>query len=57
VPANGGYSGYPYEMLISTLSRNESYLLRDLIHDIDPAAFTFYVSVKEVYGDGFEVSK
>lgn len=57
VPANGGYSGYEYEMLISTLSRNESYLLRDLIHEIDPTAFTFYVSAKEVYGDGFEISK
>lgn len=57
VPANGGYSGYRYDMLICTLSRNESYLMRDLIYKIDPVAFTFYVSAKEVYGDGFEEQK
>ena len=54
VPASGGYSGDGYEMLICTLSRNESYLLKDLIYEIDPVAFTFFVSAKEVYGDGFE---
>jgi uncharacterized membrane-anchored protein YitT (DUF2179 family) len=53
VPANGGYSGDCYEMLICTLSRNESYLLKDLICEIDSNAFTFFVSAKEVYGDGF----
>ena len=54
VDAKGGFSGYKYDMLICTLSRNESYLMRDLIYEIDPVAFTFYVSAKEVYGDGFE---
>ncbi len=54
VPSIGGYSGDSYEMLICTLSRNESYLLKDLIYEIDPVAFTFFVAAKEVYGDGFE---
>ena len=54
VPAIGGYSRDSYDMLISTLSRNESYLLKDLIYEIDPQAFVFFVSAKEVYGDGFE---
>lgn len=54
VPANGGYSGDSYEMLVCTLSKNESYLLKDLICEIDPVAFTFFVTAKEVYGDGFE---
>lgn len=54
VPSIGGYSGDSYEMLLTTLSRNESYLLKDLIYEIDPTAFTFFVSAKEVYGDGFE---
>ena len=38
---------------ISTLKKDESYLLRDLISEIDPVAFTFYVAAKEVFGDGF----
>ena len=42
------------KMLISTLNRNESYMLKDLIYEIDPTAFVFFVSAKEVYGDGFE---
>ena len=54
VPSVGGYSGDNYEMLLCTLSRNESYLLKDLIYEIDPIAFTFFVTAKEVYGDGFE---
>lgn len=54
VPVSGGYSANPYEMLVSTLSKNESYILKDLIIEIDANAFTFFVSAKEVYGDGFE---
>ena len=54
VPATGGYSEKSYSMLVCTLSKSESYLMRDLIYDIDPNAFMFYVSAKEVYGDGFE---
>lgn len=54
VPAIGGYSSYNYEMLVCTLSKAESYILRDLIYEIDPNAFTFYVSAKEVDGDGFQ---
>lgn len=54
VPAIGGYSDYDYKMMICTLSKAESYILRDLIYQIDPNAFTFYVSAKEVDGDGFE---
>ena len=54
IPSFGGYSGYSYEMLVCTLKRDESYMLRDIIHEIDPVAFTFYVSAKEVFGDGFQ---
>ena len=50
----GGYSGEQYNMLICTLSKTESYALRDYILSVDPAAFTFYISAREVYGDGFE---
>lgn len=53
VAASGGYSQKPYEMLVSTLNKNESYILKDMILEIDANAFTFFVSAKEVYGDGF----
>ena len=54
VPSIGGYSGEKYQMLVCTLKKSESYLLKDLIYEIDPNAFTFFVSAKEVYGDGFQ---
>ena len=54
VPVSGGYSDNQYEMLVSTLNKSESYILKDLILEIDVNAFTFFVSAKEVYGDGFE---
>ena len=54
VPSIGGYSKETYQMLVCTLKKSESYLLRDLIFEIDPNAFTFFVSAKEVYGDGFQ---
>ena len=50
----GGYSHEDFPMLICTLSKRESYVLRDYLLRTDPAAFTFYVSAREVYGDGFE---
>lgn len=53
VPAYGGYSNKEINMLICTLNKSESYLLRDLVLKIDENAFTFFVSAKEVYGDGF----
>ena len=52
--AKGGYSNADYKMLICTLSKKESYVLKDYIRQVDPNAFTFYVSAREVYGDGFE---
>ena len=53
VPAIGGYSEKEFNMLVCTLSKSESYFMRDLVLQIDEGAFIFYVSTKEVYGDGF----
>ena len=50
----GGYSQRDFDMLICTMSKRESYILRDYILQVDPGAFTFYVSAREVYGDGFD---
>lgn len=50
---NGGYSGDDYTMVICTLSKSESYKLRELIIEIDEHAFTFFAQTTEVIGDGF----
>ncbi len=49
----GGYSGDGYTMVISTLSKTESYRLKELIKEVDEHAFTFIAQTTEVIGDGF----
>ncbi len=50
---NGGYSGDEYTMVICTMSKTESYRLRELILQVDEHAFTFIAHTTEVIGDGF----
>ena len=47
----GGYTGDPLTMLICTMDKNESYRMSGIISNIDPKAFTFVTSCKEVRGD------
>ncbi|MFI3329666.1 MAG: YitT family protein [bacterium] len=49
----GGYSSDEYTMVISTLSKVESYRLKELIIEVDEHAFTFIAQTTEVIGDGF----
>lgn len=49
----GGYSGDEYTMVICTLSKVESYRLKELIMQVDEHAFTFVAHTNEVIGDGF----
>lgn len=46
----GGYTGNKLVMLICTLDNNETYILKDKIHEIDKDAFTFMSQTKEVIG-------
>lgn len=47
----GGYTGESRKMVICTLDKSEAYRLRDLVKEIDPRAFTFITSCKEVVGE------
>ena len=38
-------------MVICTLDKNEAYILKDLILEVDPDAFSFITSCKEVVGE------
>lgn len=49
----GGYSSDEYTMIICTLSKVESYRLKEIIKEIDDKAFTFIAQTTEVIGDGF----
>lgn len=47
----GGYTGDLKTMVICTLDKSEAYRLRDVVSEIDPSAFTFITSCKEVVGE------
>ncbi len=49
----GGYSSEEYTMIICTLSKVESYRLKEIIKEIDEHSFTFIAQTTEVIGDGF----
>lgn len=49
----GGYSNKEKEMVITTVTRQELYQLKEIILDEDPNAFTLILSTKEVLGLGF----
>lgn len=47
----GGYTGRERTMVICTLDKNEAYRLTDYIKEVDPKAFSFITSCKEVVGE------
>jgi len=47
----GGYTGVEMTMVICTLDKSEAYRLKEYVSDIDPNAFTFITSCKEVLGE------
>ena len=52
--ATGMYSGSPKCMLYCVVSRKEIVGLKQLILDIDPAAFVIVTDAREVLGEGFQ---
>ncbi len=51
VSATGGYTGDDKVMVICTMDKNQAYRLTDEIKKVDPLAFSFITSCKEVVGE------
>lgn len=51
--ATGGYSGIEKELVLTTMNRQQLYIAKEFITQIDPNAFTLIISTKEVLGEGF----
>lgn len=47
----GGYTGEEQTMLICTMDKNEAYRMTSIVVNVDPKAFTFVTSCKEVRGE------
>lgn len=50
-PVQGAYTNKNRTMVICTMDKNEAYRIVGMISDIDPKAFTFVTSCKEVRGE------
>lgn len=49
----GGYTGSERSVLLSVMGRSEISVLKNLVHQIDPAAFVIIGEASEVIGEGF----
>ena len=53
LPAKGGYSGAPKQVVYCIVGRSEARALRELVHAIDPKAFFAVSDAHDVVGEGF----
>jgi len=51
VPAEGGYTKEKKTMIVSVITRNEYYIIRNIIAEKDPEAFVFTSPATEIQGD------
>ena len=53
VPAKGGYTGSPKQMLLCALSSKEMVNVKRKIYELDDRAICFIGDIREAYGEGF----
>lgn len=51
--AEGGYTGARQQVLMCAVRRNEYYLVKRMVHELDPGAFMIAADSAEVMGEGF----
>lgn len=51
VDAIGAYTNNKKKMIVCTLEKNQCYILKDKIKELDPNAFTFFAETKEIVGE------
>jgi uncharacterized membrane-anchored protein YitT (DUF2179 family) len=54
VPARGGYSDLPLELLQVAINRSEYFTLKQYIASVDPNAFVVFSQVRSINGLGFD---
>lgn len=50
IPAKGGYTSEEKEMLVIVITRYELYDLKNIVEEVDPAAFTNIVETASIFG-------
>lgn len=55
--ARGAYTGEQKDVLLCVVSRNESVPLKQIVAEVDPAAFVIATNAHEALGEGFKPNK
>lgn len=53
IPASGGYTGMPRDVLLCACSKAEAYLVKGAVFETDQDAFLMFTETSEVLGEGF----
>ncbi len=53
----GAYSGEEKKILMCAVRRNEAFRLKQIVYEIDPAAFIMVGDATQIYGEGFKPMK
>ena len=53
LPATGGFSGEPKQVVLCAFKRSQVAVIKSLVHDMDPDAFLIVCQAHEVLGEGF----
>lgn len=51
VEASGAYTGDKKTMVVCTMEKNEAYKITELLHEVDPKAFCYVSTTREIAGD------
>ena len=53
LPATGGFSGDPKQVVLCAFKRSHITRIKALVHEMDPHAFLIVCQAHEVLGEGF----
>ena len=53
LPATGGFSGDPKQVILCAFKRNQIAAVKAKVHAVDPEAFLIVCQAHEVLGEGF----
>ena len=54
LPAKGGYAGSEKEVVLCACNNKQMHLIRQAVHQVDPAGFIIILESNEVLGEGFK---
>jgi uncharacterized membrane-anchored protein YitT (DUF2179 family) len=54
LPAIGGYTDEPYQVIQVAIARHDYYALKQAVSSLDPKAFVIFTQARSIHGEGFD---